>query len=184
MKIRRTTIQYDALGRILSEHVEQLTEDENQNVEETHATSVLTCEACGRPVEKFQDIRGRCVECGRQCCITCEGAGCAICSRPLCGNDNCRRGFAEKGLSVCRNCLPELEVRLARQDHMIDEKVKFERLMSVYGALMKLTQQGSHSSESLSDVLAHIAQIRLSRKLSQLAQEITRDQDHDRRLLP
>jgi hypothetical protein len=47
-------------------------------------------------------------------------------------------GFAEKGLSVCDVCLRLLDERLAHQDRLVEDKVAFGRLMTVYGALVKV----------------------------------------------
>lgn len=180
MKIRRRTFSVDFLGRLLSQHVEELTEDGQGNVEEIHASAVYACEACGRPVEKVDDVRGRCVECGRLCCVACEGA-CAVCRRPLCGE--CRLGFDDKGLSVCGACLARLEQRLARQDRLLDDKVAFERAMTVYGNLVRLLPPGGVERGSISEVLAHIAQVRLARRLSRIADRIEQEENDGRRLL-
>jgi len=181
MRIRRRKYSVDFLGRVLSEHVEELTEDRLGNIEEVHAAAVYPCEACGRPVEKVVDVRGRCVECGRLCCVTCAGA-CSVCHRPLCGD--CRFGFAEKGVSVCAECLVRLERRLARQDRLLKEKVAFDRAMAAYGQLMRLLPPGAVERGSISEVLAHIAQARLARRLSRTAGRIEKEEDDGCRLLP
>jgi len=181
MRIFRRTITVDAHGRPLAERVGQLTEDGEGNVEETHAEAFYVCEACGRPVEKIQDIRGACVRCGRQCCVSCEGL-CAICRRPLCGS--CREGFAQKGLSVCDACLAHLRERLAREDRLQEEKTAFERLMVAYGAQMRLLQAGIRGPGSLTETLSHIMQVRLQRRLTRMAKRLAQEHDDGQRLLP
>jgi hypothetical protein len=181
MRIIRRTITVDADGRPLAERVEQLFEDGDGNVEEAQAEAVYVCEACGRPVEKVQDIRGACVRCGRQCCVTCEGF-CAVCRRPLCGR--CREGFAAQGLSVCDGCLGRLRERLAWEDRLQEDKAAFERLMAAYGAQMRLLQSSGQAPDSLAGTLSRIMQVRLQRRLSRMAQRLAREHEDGPRLLP
>lgn len=182
MRIRRRTVNLDLLGRLLSEHVEQLAEDDQGNVEEIHATAVWACPACGRPIGNADSIREACAQCGRQCCETCLGS-CSICRQPLCGH--CRVGFAEKGLSVCANCLRDLLERLARQDRLMEDKIAFERLMTLYSGLMKLIQPGTHERRgSISEIVGQIVHFRLARRLWHTAEQLAKERERDQRLLP
>ena len=136
--IIRTTINADFDGNILSANQEQLKDDEAGTIEETYLTALSRCQACGKPLEKVNEIRGRCINCGRFCCYICVGF-CSICNRgPICGS--CRDGFPEKGLSVCSNCLPALKKRLVHQDQLLEKKAAFERTIAVYNAQIKLVQ--------------------------------------------
>lgn len=183
MRIRKRKYSVDFRGRVLSEHVEQLSEDGQGNVEEVHASAVYPCEACGRPVEKIDDVRGRCVECGRLCCVTCAGA-CSVCHRPLCGS--CRLGHAAPGqqnFCVCAACLEQLQRQLARQERLLKEKVAFDRSMALYDRLMRLLPPGTGSG-SLIDILVRIGQVRLARRLERIARRIAKEEGNGRRLLP
>jgi len=181
MRIRRRIVNADLEGRVLSERVEEVADDGQGNVEESQATAFHNCPACSRPVEKVQDVRGRCVRCGQQTCATCEGF-CAICHRPLCRN--CRLGFAEKGLSVCDVCLRLLSERLAQQDRLVEEKTAFERLMVVSGAMLKVLPPPPYENGSIMGVVAQIVQLRLAGKLSRVAKQLTEGPDRGPRLLP
>jgi len=181
VRIRRRIINTDLEGRVLSERTEEVADDGRGNVEESQATAFHNCPACSRPIEKVQDVRGRCVQCGQQCCATCEGF-CAICHRPLCRN--CRLGFAEKGLSVCDACLRLLDERLAHQDRLVEDKVAFERLMTTYGALVKVLPPPPCENGSIIGVVAQIVQWRVAGKLSRMAKQLTEGSDRGRRLLP
>jgi hypothetical protein len=178
MRIRRRIFNYDLGGRVLSERVEELRDDGQGNVEELHATAVCICTACGRPVEKVQDLRGRCVQCNIECCSVCLGQ-CAVCQRPLCGR--CRLGFsAEENLCVCDRCLRALEQRLAQQD----QKVTFERQMVLYEALARLFPPGAQEKGSVMHLASEIVQLGLARRFSRMAKQLTEGPDRDRRLLP
>jgi hypothetical protein len=181
VRIRRRIINTDLEGRVLSERTEEVADDGRGNVEETQITGFHNCPSCGRPIEKVQDVRGQCVQCGQQCCATCEGF-CAICHRPLCRN--CRLGFAEKGLSVCDVCLRLLDERLAQQDRLVEDKVAFERLMNIYGALTKVLPPPPCENGSIMGAVAQIVQWRVAGKLSRMAKQLTEGSDHGRRLLP
>lgn len=182
MRIRRRIVNVDSRGRVLSERVEQVCEDDQGNVEESHASAVWACPACGRPIEKAQDIRGVCTECRRQCCVTCL-EHCAVCHCPMCGD--CRVGFADKTLSVCPRCLNDLAERLGRQDRLLADKAAFERLMGVYGALMKVSQAGPYESRgSISEIIGEIVRLGLMQKLSRMAKRLDREHGNDQRLLP
>lgn len=181
MKILRKIIQTDLQGRLLSEHAEELYEDDDGNVLEMHTTASLACPACDRILEKPQDIR-RCIECGRNCCSSCSTV-CSICHRgPICGS--CVLGFAEQRISVCLYCLQDLQERLSRQDRLLDEKIKFERLLTTYSAISKLTQSANHERGTLSEIILDIANIHLAGKLSSLTKRIEREDTDDRRYLP
>jgi len=181
MKIHRRILNVDALGRILAERVEDLADDGQGNVAEEQSTTFYVCEACNRPVDKVQDLRSRCVRCGRQCCATCESS-CVICRRPYCGA--CRTGFAKGGLSVCEACLADLQQRLEHEDQLAEEKAAFERKMAIYGALLKVFPPGTSSSGPLSDLAGQVMQIIVARKLSSLERRLTERNDRGRRLLP
>jgi len=73
MKILRRIFNTDFNGNVISSKLEELNDNENGDVEELHLTSVSRCEACGRPLEKMNEIRGSCIICGRSCCSICEG---------------------------------------------------------------------------------------------------------------
>ena len=182
MRIRRRVINTDLEGRVLSERIEEVTDDGRGNVEESQATGFHNCPSCGRPVEKVQDVRGHCVQCGIEGCSVCMGQ-CAVCQKsPLCAR--CRLGFAEKGLSVCDACLRLLDERLAHQDRLVEDKVAFERLMNIYGALMKVLPPPPCENGSIMGVMAQIVQWRVAGKLSRIARQLTEGSDRGRRLLP
>jgi len=181
MRIRRRIINMDMLGRLLSGHVEELTEDEPGRIEEVRATAVWVCEACGRPVAKAEDIRGRCVRCGRQCCVTCEDR-CAVCHGPLCGE--CRLGFADKGLCVCGDCLGSLQTRLVRHDRLLEDKLAFERMIAVSDALARLTQSNSQERGSLLHIIGQIARLGMAARLSQAAKRLAKENERGQRFLP
>lgn len=181
-KIFRKKVNTDFSGNILSASMEQLTDNENGTIEEAYLTAVSRCEACGRPLEKMNEIRGRCIICGRFCCSLCVGF-CSICNRgPICGS--CRKGFAEKGLSVCSNCLPALKERLAHQDRLLQEKTTFEQVIAVCNAQLKLIQLLQHNKGKISKTLTRIAQLRVARKIARLEQQLKRENGHGRKLLP
>lgn len=180
-RILRRIVNLDLLGRLLSETVEQVTDDEEGTIEELHAAAYCTCQACGRPLEKIEDMRGTCVECGQACCSQCVGH-CAICRSPLCSH--CREGFPERGLSVCGHCREGLEKRLARQDRFQEDEIAFKRQMEVYNAQMKLIQLGLHDKGSLSELIARVAQFRLTRKLHRIEKQLSEGKNHGHKLLP
>jgi len=178
MKIRRQSVTVDFFGRIFSHRIEELKEEEAGVIDERYVNAVCACQSCGRPVEKVQDIRGACVECGRLCCDKCEGR-CSLCQRPVCGS--CRQGFAARGLSVCSECVGRLEVRLAREDRLAEEATSFDRRMTVYGALAKLIQPDKPLVKGALGSLLHLV---LVRKLAGMARELREARDDDRRRLP
>ena len=181
-KIFRRKINADFFGNIFFASMEQLKDNENGTIEETYLTAISRCEACNRPLEKTSEIRGRCIICGRFCCSLCVGF-CSICNRgPICGS--CRKGFAEKGLSVCSSCLPALKERLAHQDRLLEEKANFERTLAVYNAQIKLAQVLQQNKGKISNTLARIAQLRVARKIARLEQQLQGENGRGRKLLP
>ena len=181
MKILRKLISTDLQGRVLSEHTEQLQEDADGNVMEIQSTAAQACPACGRIIAKGQDLR-RCIECARDCCEVCATV-CSSCKRgPICGN--CSLGFAEKQIPLCHRCLAQLQMRLERQDRLVDEKIEFERLMNVYGAIGRLIQSVAHERGSISEAMLDLASLRLARKLSSLAERIPKEQNDGKKYLP
>jgi hypothetical protein len=93
-------------------------------------------------------------------------------------------GFAEKGLSVCDACLRLLDERLAHQDRLVEDKVAFERLMNIYGALTKVLPPPPYENGSIMGVVAQIVQWRVAGQLSRMAKQLTEGSDRGRRLLP
>ncbi len=181
-KISRRKINTDFFGNIFSASIEQLTDNENGTIEETYLTAVNRCDACGRPLEKMNEIRGQCIICERFCCSWCVGF-CSICNRgPICGS--CRKGLAEKGLSVCTNCLPTLKERLAYHDRLLEEKANFERTLAVYNAQIRLAQVLQQNKGEISNTLARIAQLRVARKIARLEKQLKGKNSRGRKLLP
>lgn len=180
-RVLRRILKIGFGGRVHSAHVEQLIDREDGTIEELHASSVVECQACSRPLEKLGDIRSVCVACGRPTCLTCESF-CAVCHRSLCGN--CRIGFPEKALSVCDECLEGVENRLAQQDKLLQDKLTFERLMALGAAEMKLIQLCMYDRGSISELIAAFSELRLARKLARLERKLTEELDNDHRRLP
>ncbi len=172
-KISRRKINTDFFGNIFSVNLEQLKDNEDGTVEETHVSAIGRCHACGRPLEKTSEIRGRCIVCRQFCCSLCVGE-CSICKRgPICGS--CREGFAERGLSVCSNCLPVLKERLAHQDRLLEGKANFERTLAGYNAQIKLAQLLQQNKGKISNTLARIAQYRVARKIARLERQFEKE---------
>lgn len=181
-KIVRKILNTDFSGNVLSARAEQLTDDEAGTIEETCVTAVSRCEACGRPLEKTNEIRGVCISCGASCCSGCEGF-CAICGRgPFCGH--CKTGFAAKGLSVCLNCLPALRERLAHQDQFFEEKAAFERTIALCTAQLRLIHLLQYNRGRVSRTLVRVAQLRIARKLARLERQLKQENNHGKRFLP
>jgi hypothetical protein len=180
-RILRRILNVDHLGRLLSSRTEEVTDDEQGTIQEVSTNDLYVCQACRRPLEKLEEIRGVCVVCRRQCCVTCAGA-CGVCGKTMCSD--CMGGFAEKPMSVCDDCLAALEQRLAHHDRTQEEKAAFERLMAVYGAEMKLVEQLTRDKGSILEFIGQIAQLRLARKLSHLERRIAQGDRHGHRLLP
>ena len=174
-RIFRRISTVDTLGRILSARVEELSDDEAGTIEETYSTALTCCEACGRSIEKVNEVRGRCSVCGQNTCSICSGF-CAVCNRSLC--DRCRVGFAEKSISVCSACLPLLERRQEYQDKLIEEKLDFERTMAVCNAQLKLIQLYQHNKGTLSRVILTAAELKAARKLAKMEKQLKRELDH------
>jgi hypothetical protein len=180
MKILKRIFNTDFNGNVISSRLEELNDNENGDVEELHLTSVSRCEACGRPLEKMNEIRGSCIICGRSCCSICEGF-CAVCRRgPICGH--CRTGFPEKGLSVCSNCLPTLQRRQAYQDRLLEEKVGFEQRIALCNAKLKFIQLLQHNKGRVSRALTRVAQIHIARKIARLERQLRQEDNRGRRL--
>ena len=176
-KIIRKILHTDLLGEVLSSRTEQLTDDEAGTIEESHVTAVSRCEACRRPLEKIGDSRGACVLCGRTGCSTCLGR-CAVCQRLICGQ--CGTGFAEKNLSVCPDCLPLLRNRQAYQDRLQEDKIAFERQMALLNTKLKLIQLWQQEGGSITELVSRIAEIRVTRKIARLEQQVKGRKNHGR----
>ncbi len=180
-KIIRRILSKDFDGNIFSSRIERLVDDGAGTIEENYETSVTRCEACGRPVEKADEIRGHCILCGKSSCSLCAGT-CSICGRgPFCGR--CRTGFPEKNQSVCANCLLVLRERLAYQDALLERKATFERTLAVYEAQMKLVQLLQHNKGGISQAVVRLAQMRVTRRIVRLEKELQRENDRGRPLL-
>ncbi len=180
-RILRRLVKIDPDGRVRSFKAELLTDYEDGTVEELHVASILVCEACGRLVEELGDVRPACLNCGRSTCRHCGEHHCAVCHRPYCVR--CRVGFVAGPLSVCGRCLPTLEHQQARQERLVEDKVAFERLMSVYAAQMKLLQLCMGEKGSIPEFLARVLQLRTTRKLARLERQVRQEHQRDRRLL-
>ena len=173
--IFRRKINIDLQGKLWGDTQQRLSDDENGNIEELEMEAVWSCEACGHPISRIEDIRGVCGTCLRQTCSTCEDR-CDVCRSTLC--PHCRQGFPEKGLSVCDNCRGALDACQVRENQLLEDKLAFERLMAVYGAQTRLIQAGMYDQDSMSGAIGRLLQMRLSRKLSQIEQQISGEQDH------
>lgn len=182
MKIFKRIFNTDFNGNIISSRLEELNDHENGEVEELHLTEVSRCQACGRPLEKMNEVRGTCIICGSSCCSVCEGF-CSVCRcGPICGS--CRIGFPEKGLSVCSSCLPALQRRLEYQDRLLEQKADFEQKIAVCNAYIKLTQFLQHNRGKVSRVVTRLAQIRVARKIARLERQLKQENNRGRQLLP
>jgi len=173
--IFRRKINIDLQGRPLGGSEERLSDDENGAIEQLEMEAVYPCEACGRPIPKIEDIRGVCVSCGRATCSTCEDR-CDVCRATLC--PHCREGFPGRAASTCPTCRQGLEACQAREDQLLEDKLAFERLMAVYGAQMRLIQVGMHDQDSMGGAIARLLQMRISRKLSQIEQQLSGEHRH------
>jgi hypothetical protein len=180
-RIIRRTLLTDLLGQVLSARTEELVDDEQGTVSESNATALARCEACDRPCDGPAEHRGICTLCRRRCCIHCIGR-CAICSCTMC--HDCRNGFAEGKLSVCPNCLAELENRLALQDRTAAEKVAFERILTILNSELKLAEVLHQDGGGVAQFVAQMVQARILHKLIGLEKDITEEHGHGRRLLP
>jgi len=173
-RIVKRLFKQDNTGKVHMESVQELVDDERGTVSEMTATTFAVCQTCSRPVEKLGELRG-CDRCGASCCDRCATA-CAICSRHLC--PQCRRGFGEKQLTACPECLSILNERLELQDRLLQEKTAFERLVAVYREQVRIVQSGMFHNYPCGDLLEHLAELRLMQKLSKLERAIT---DHGKR---
>ena len=178
-QVLRRILRVDQFGRLLAVTVERLTDYENGTVEEQQATLVACCAACDRPLGKPDETRPACVHCGRLTCVACHGR-CVVCRRSLC--DRCRVGFAEKGLTVCDECLTDLQRRLERADRQNDEKVALDRQLTICSAQMKPLQLIMHSGGTVSQLVTEIVQARLARKLGHIERQIAEESDHGQQL--
>jgi len=175
-------LERDFAGQLLSMKTEQIVDDEAGTVEETSVMRIKRCQACHRPLEKTNEMRGVCISCGISCCSICHGF-CTVCGRgPFCGR--CKTGFPEKNMSVCADCLAALKDRLAYQDNLLEEKASFERLIAVYTAQLKFIQLLQHNKGSISTIVSRIAQARIARKIGRLERQLEQEKKHGRRLLP
>ena len=166
--ITKRSLKLDSLGNILAETLEELLDDEQGNISETTTATFNACEACARPIEDLKEIRG-CDRCGRACCERCA-VPCAVCSRRLCAQ--CRQGFAEKQLAVCQECLLALSERLGYHDRQTEEKIEFERRVTVLQEQIRFLQSPVFRTCPGGDLLADVAELWLMGKLSKLERVI------------
>jgi hypothetical protein len=181
-KILRKTLHVDSAGNILSAKTEELTDDEAGTVNETCVTAVSRCQACNRPVEKIEQMRGICISCGLSCCSLCGGA-CAVCGAgPFCGR--CKTGWAGTGLSVCSDCQAALKERQAQHDELVQRKLTFEQMVAVCNTQLKLAQVLQQNRGDVSRTLGRIGQLRVARKIARLERQLKRENGYGKRLLP
>lgn len=181
-KILRKTLDVDFAGNILSAKTEELTDNEVGAVEETCVTAINRCQACNRPVEKIEQMRGTCIICGLSCCSICGGY-CAVChAGPFCGR--CKTGWAGTGLSVCSDCQSALEERQAHQDELVQRKMAFEQMVAVCNAQLKLIQLVQQNRGDVSRTLGRIGQLRVARKIARLERQLKQENGYGKRLLP
>jgi hypothetical protein len=180
-KILRKILNIDLSGELLSARIENLQDNEDGTIEETNVAAIGRCQACDRPIENINDIRGTCFYCGRSCCATCHGS-CAICGRTIC--QSCRSGFSEKNLSVCLDCGDSLEKRLAYQDKLQQEKNDFERTLQICNTQMKFIELLRQNAGKTPTLLARIAEIQIAHKLTKLERKTEEEKNNGRRLLP
>ena len=185
-RINRKKIYTDFSGNPLYASEEVLKDHETGFIEETYHTAIGRCEACDRPVEKINDICGRCIQCKMLTCSFCAGTDsgfCSICKKgPICAS--CRQGFPAKGLHVCDDCMPVLQERLDLQDQLLIEKIAFERAATLCNLKIKLTQLLQQSQGNKSSVLAKIAQLSTAKKIARLERQMKRRDKHGQKLLP
>jgi len=181
-KIRRKMLDVDFAGNILSAKAEELTDDEAGTIEETTVTARRRCQACHRPIEKIEQMRGTCITCGLACCSLCSGY-CAVCGAgPFCGR--CKKGWAGTGLSVCSDCQSALKERQAQQDALVQRKVAFEQMVAVCNAQLRLLQLIHQNKGDVSRTLGRIGQLRVARKIARLERQLKQENGHDKHVLP
>jgi hypothetical protein len=173
-RIVKRLFKRDTTGKVHVESIQELVDNEHGTISETTLTTLTTCATCSRPVEKLTEIRG-CDRCGASCCDRCA-IPCAVCSRHLC--PQCRRGFGEKQLAACPECLSVLNERLERYDRLLEEKAAFERLLAVYREQVRIVQHGMFHNYPCGDLLEQLAELHLMKKLKSLERAIT---DHAER---
>jgi len=181
-KILRKIVDSDFAGNVLTAKTEVLTDNEAGTVEESSVTALSRCQACDRPVEKIEQMRGTCIRCGLSCCSICGGF-CAVCGAgPFCGR--CKTGWAGTGLSVCSDCQSALNERQAHQDKLIERKMAFEQMVAICNAQLKLIQLVQQNRGAVSKTLGRIGQLRVARKIAHLERQLKKENGHGRRLLP
>lgn len=168
-RIAKRIFKRDSLGNIHLESRQELLDDEQGTITETTSTTFTVCPTCSRPVEQLGELTG-CDRCGTHCCDRCT-TSCAVCCCHLC--PQCRRGFGEKHLAVCPECLSALNERLERHDRLLQEKVAFERLLAVYREQIRIVQHGMFHAYPCGQLLEQLAESWLMRRLNRLERAIT-----------
>ena len=166
-RIIKKSIKGDNRGNIHHHSFQQLTDDETGTIDELVGETYSTCENCLRPLSA-PEIRA-CDCCSKLACDRCTVA-CSICSRFLCSA--CRRGFPDKQLTVCPECLRDLIERREYHEKMIQEKICFDRRLSVYREQVQLLKHRSYYLDFLGELIEQFTQLRLARKLKQLERAI------------
>ena len=159
-RILKRFIKRNDRGEALHEYIEIIADNGVDTAGVFSVETFKTCDSCHRPL-KPNDPRGACQICQRMTCSC--GVTCAVCSRNICGNPQCRFGIAEGQirLTVCPICYPEVRKSLLAANKFAVQKAKLQLVQS--SLLDRLPGIG---------IVRQLAEISLLKQLDELDKEM------------
>jgi len=171
-KIVKRFLKKDSQGKELYELVEEVLDDDSDNINYNKELRIATCETCSRPIENINEIRGYCEYCGNESrlCIHCASL-CKVCGRTIC--PRCKRGF-NKDLTCCPDCYEILLLLKITEDRRAQEKIDFERIMTVEKHKLDLLNSKFFDNYPAVEIIRQIAGYQHLRNLQALEKRIRR----------
>ena len=96
-----------------------------------------------------------------------------MCGRRIC--PACKRGFPDKPLAVCAECLAVLTERVEQQERAARRKAAIEQLLGVQREEIRVIEEGFLRDAPLARLFAQIAEARLVTRLRAIERGLNDD---------
>ena len=161
----------DDRGRLHQESTQELLDDEAGTITDSTTHLHHACETCARPIEQPNQAVV-CDRCQQPCCDRCV-APCAVCARRIC--PECRRGFPDRPIAVCPECLAALTERTERLERADRRKAAIEQLLALQREQIRVIEDGALRNAPLANIVGMIAEVRFLRNLRNLERGLRDD---------
>ncbi|OGR46939.1 MAG: hypothetical protein A2021_03765 [Elusimicrobia bacterium GWF2_52_66] len=178
-RVIKNELEVDQFGRTYAKHKSDMTDDEREQITETHINVFSNCPNCGAALAGgARDQRGNCSVCGIATCVLCEAK--CICGNPLCKSHRSSVGELAKAQKCCPKCAAEQKQGIESNEALENRKYILDKKIELLKEELSIFQSGhSGSSEEGDDLMVIMQANRLKKKLAELGADIAKEITHE-----